>query len=56
MCDFLVGKIEEIEAEVENMFEGWRSVEDGGKSLKDACQRLLEERVSETIARVSTPY
>ena len=28
------------------MMEGWRSVEEGGKSLKGACERLLEERVS----------
>ena len=27
------------------MMEGWRSVEKGGKSLKDACEKLLEERV-----------
>lgn len=27
------------------MLQGWRSVEEGGKSLKDACEELLEERV-----------
>lgn len=28
-----------------DMLEGWRSVEEGGKSLKEACERLLEEKV-----------
>jgi hypothetical protein len=27
------------------MMEGWRGVEEGGESLKGACERLLEERV-----------
>lgn len=27
------------------MLQGWRSVEEGGKSLKEACEKLLEERV-----------
>ena len=44
-CDRLVQWIDEIESEVDEMIEGWRSVEEGGKSLKDACEQLLEERV-----------
>ncbi|KAG9220431.1 hypothetical protein CCMSSC00406_0003887 [Pleurotus cornucopiae] len=43
-CDFLVDRIEEIDKEVSDMLQGWRSVEDGGKSLKEACEKLLEER------------
>ncbi|KAG6878890.1 hypothetical protein C0992_006827 [Termitomyces sp. T32_za158] len=43
-CDLLVEKISLVDQEVEGMLEGWRSVEEGGKSLKDACQKLLEER------------
>ncbi|GJE92841.1 Sec34 domain-containing protein [Phanerochaete sordida] len=43
-CDALVQRIDEIDAEVEGMLQGWRSVEEGGKSLKDACEELLEER------------
>lgn len=31
------------------MLAGWRSVEDGGKSLKDACEQLLEERVANRV-------
>lgn len=27
------------------MLEKWRSVEEGGKSLQDASQKLLDERV-----------
>jgi len=34
-----------VEKEVDDMLEGWRGVEESGKSLKDACERLLEERV-----------
>jgi len=26
--------------------EGWKSVEEGGESLKNTCKRLFEERVS----------
>jgi hypothetical protein len=44
-CDRLVERIEEVDREVEEMLEGWRSVEEGGRSLKNACERLLEERV-----------
>ena len=45
MCDRLVEKIDGVDGEVEGMLEGWRGVEEGGRSLKDACERLLEERV-----------
>jgi hypothetical protein len=40
-----VERIDEVNGEVEGMLEGWRGVEEGGRSLKDACERLLEERV-----------
>ncbi|KAJ7837718.1 Sec34-like family-domain-containing protein [Mycena leptocephala] len=43
-CDRLVERIDEVDAEVDGMLDGWRGVEEGGKSLKDACERLLEER------------
>ncbi|KAJ7637031.1 Sec34-like family-domain-containing protein [Roridomyces roridus] len=43
-CDRLVERIEEIDGEVDGMLEGWRGVEEGGKNLKDACERLLGER------------
>jgi conserved oligomeric Golgi complex subunit 3 len=45
-CDLLLEKVNEIETEVDRMLKEWRSVEEGGKSLKDACEKLLEERVS----------
>ena len=44
-CDRLVERIDEVKAEVESMLEGWRIVEEGGKSLQHACETLLEERV-----------
>lgn len=44
-CDLLVEKIDEVDNEVDQMLKEWRSVEEGGKSLKDACEKLLEERV-----------
>jgi hypothetical protein len=44
-CDRLIHAIDEVENEVDGMLEGWKSVEDSGKSLKDACERLLLERV-----------
>lgn len=44
-CDALAQRIDEIDREVDSMLQGWRSVEEGGKSLKDACEELLEERV-----------
>ncbi|KAF9466887.1 Sec34-like family-domain-containing protein [Collybia nuda] len=43
-CDQIINRIDEVEKEVAGMLEGWRSVEEGGKSLKDACEVLLEER------------
>ncbi|KAL6301269.1 Sec34-like family-domain-containing protein [Sparassis latifolia] len=43
-CDGLVQRIDEVDQALETMLQEWRSVEDGGKSLKDACEQLLEER------------
>ncbi len=45
MCDKLVGRIDQVDAEVTSMLEKWRSVEEGGKSLQGASQKLLDERV-----------
>jgi hypothetical protein len=45
MCDRLVGRIDQVNSEVSSMLEKWRSVEEGGKSLEDASQKLLDERV-----------
>ena len=45
MCDRLVGRIDQVDADVASMLDKWRSVEEGGKSLQDASQKLLDERV-----------
>lgn len=45
MCDKLVGRIDQVDAEVASMLDKWISVEEGGKSLQDASQKLLDERV-----------
>jgi hypothetical protein len=44
-CDQLIGRIDLVDKEVDEMLERWRGVEEGGMSLKGACERLLEERV-----------
>ena len=44
-CDALLATVADVEADVVNMLEEWKAVEQGGRSLKDACERLLEERV-----------
>ncbi|KAI9457417.1 Sec34-like family-domain-containing protein [Russula earlei] len=44
MCDRLVGRIDQVDVEVSSMLEKWRSVEEGGKNLQDASQKLLDER------------
>jgi conserved oligomeric Golgi complex subunit 3 len=41
-CDAL---LETIEKDVDSILENWRNMEEGGRSLKDACERLLDERV-----------
>ncbi|KZT04128.1 Sec34-domain-containing protein [Laetiporus sulphureus 93-53] len=43
-CDALVHRIDEVDAAIVDMLREWRIVEDGGKSLKEACEQLLEER------------
>ncbi|KAG2074742.1 Sec34-domain-containing protein [Suillus decipiens] len=43
-ADTLIERVDEVDREVGGLLEGWRSVEEGGKNLKDACERLLEER------------
>ena len=45
MCDKLVGRVDQVDAEVASMLDKWKSVEEGGKSLQDASQKLLDERV-----------
>ena len=45
MCDKLVGRVDQVDTEVASMLDKWRSVEEGGKSLQDASQKLLDERV-----------
>lgn len=45
-AEMLLERLDEVEKEVDSMLEGWRGVEEGGRSLKDACERLLEDRVS----------
>ena len=44
-CDRLVGRIDQVDTEVASMLDKWKSVEEGGKSLQDASQKLLDERV-----------
>ncbi|KAH9839058.1 Sec34-like family-domain-containing protein [Rhodofomes roseus] len=43
-CDRLIQRIDEIDSAVDGMLNEWRLVEEGGKSLKGACEQLLEER------------
>lgn len=45
LCDSLAGSVDEVQDEVQSMLTQWRAVEEGGRALKDACERLLEERV-----------
>lgn len=45
-CDELMTTIDSVEEDVINMLGWWRQVEEGGKSMQDACQLLLAERVS----------
>ena len=49
MCDRLVSRIDQVDAEVSGMMDAWKSVEEGGKSLQDASQKLLDERVSSVM-------
>lgn len=44
--DMLLERLDEVEKGVDSMLEEWRGVEEGGRSLKGACERLLEDRVS----------
>ncbi|KAF8578039.1 cis-golgi transport vesicle tethering complex subunit [Ramaria rubella] len=43
-CEQLLQTVNSVENEVDRMLEEWRSVEEGGSSLKDACEKLLQER------------
>ena len=46
ICDRLVSRIDQVDAEISGMMDSWKSVEEGGKSLQDASQKLLDERAS----------
>lgn len=45
-ADMLIERLDEVEKEVDSMLKEWRGVEESGRSLKGACERLLEDRVS----------
>lgn len=38
--------VDQIEGEVDEMLGEWKSVEESGRSLKDACEKLLQEKAS----------
>ena len=44
-CDGLVQHVDTVGREVDGMYEGWRSIESGGKRLQADCELLLNERV-----------
>lgn len=46
MCETLLQTINDLESDLDSIFVEWRRVEENGHSLKDACERLLQERVS----------
>lgn len=38
-------RIDEVDDAIEDMLREWRIVEEGGRSLKEACEQQLDERV-----------
>ena len=48
-CDRLIERIDGVDMAVDGMSNEWKLVEEGGKSLKGACEQLLEERVRMSI-------
>ncbi|EIW83115.1 Sec34-domain-containing protein [Coniophora puteana RWD-64-598 SS2] len=42
--DMILDRIDKVDKDVDSMLHEWRVVEEGGRSLKDACEKLLEER------------
>lgn len=44
LCENLRSSLDDVDADVASMLAQWTSVEEGGRSLKDACERLLDER------------
>ncbi|EJD02929.1 Sec34-domain-containing protein [Fomitiporia mediterranea MF3/22] len=43
-CEDLADSVDSVHQDVDQMLDGWQSVESGGRSLKDACEELLDER------------
>ncbi|KZT42506.1 cis-golgi transport vesicle tethering complex subunit [Sistotremastrum suecicum HHB10207 ss-3] len=43
-CDQLLQRTQSIKDDVDSMIEGWSIVEEGGKSLQQACERVLDEK------------
>ncbi|GJJ06414.1 hypothetical protein Clacol_000605 [Clathrus columnatus] len=44
MCENLLHSLNDLESELDSIFVEWRRVEENGRSLKDACEQLLQER------------
>lgn len=44
-CDDLKGNLDTVFSDIDDMLDGWRTVEAGGRNLKEACEQLLAERV-----------
>ncbi|KAK7024379.1 Golgi transport complex subunit 3 [Paramarasmius palmivorus] len=43
-CDYLLHLLNTTQSSVDSMLANWSSVEESGKSLKESCERLLDER------------
>ena len=44
-CDGLMERVDDVHRDLEDMLRSWTRVEEGGMSLKEACEELLDERV-----------
>ena len=40
------GQLDNVDAQVLQMLSAWKGVEDGGRSLQEASEKLLEEKVN----------
>ena len=54
ICEGLIKHINEVDDRLAEMYEEWWRVEENGRMVKEGCERVVEERVSESACNSFT--
>jgi hypothetical protein len=49
VCDCIIKQTNEIDSMLVEMYEEWWRIEESGRVVKDGCERVVEESVSDSL-------